>query len=182
MARKLSDIPNTTPINADYPNGKINDDTGSGNGTPVNEAVNGDIVQFFQKLLMGASITANTLPDNDGNGYQLIDALDIRIRDKMPPIDAWHNMTSGGNYDVDYRKTNLNTLQMKIQLSVGYPATNTIFTLPSGYRPITEIVMPIADSFSIIIQTDGVVKAGANSAQGDSGSLTSYMFVEIPLD
>lgn len=77
--RRLQDATNAPAPDADYPKSKIKDDTGSGDGVPVNEFVNGDIHQFFQKLVIDASITENNLPDNVTNGYQLVDALEAKI-------------------------------------------------------------------------------------------------------
>lgn len=58
-----------------YPPGRIRDNDGSGNGTGVNEATKGDMHQFFEKLMRLYDITPNDLPDNEANGFQLIDAL-----------------------------------------------------------------------------------------------------------
>lgn len=63
-----SDLPN-------YPNGRIKDNRGSGDGTPVNEKVYGDIHEFFSKLMRLAGIIYNGLPDNENQGYQLIEAM-----------------------------------------------------------------------------------------------------------
>jgi hypothetical protein len=62
-------------IDANYPYGRIKDNTGVGDGTPVNEFVYGDIHQFFAKLITLAGIAPNDLPDNEINEYQTIQAL-----------------------------------------------------------------------------------------------------------
>lgn len=62
-------------IDANYPYGRIKDNTGAGDGTPVNEFVYGDIHQFFAKLITLAGIVPNDLPDNEINNYQTIQAL-----------------------------------------------------------------------------------------------------------
>lgn len=62
-------------IDANYPYGRIKDNTGAGDGTPVNEFVYGDIHQFFAKLITLSGIVPNDLPDNEINGYQTIQAL-----------------------------------------------------------------------------------------------------------
>lgn len=59
---------------ANYPDGRIRNNTGPGIGTPVNERVYGDIHEFFAKLMRLAGLTYNELPENETNGYQLIDA------------------------------------------------------------------------------------------------------------
>ena len=58
-----------------YPNGRIKNQTGLGDGTPVNEIVYGDIHEAKDKLMRLYGITHNGLPDNEINGYQLVDAL-----------------------------------------------------------------------------------------------------------
>jgi hypothetical protein len=58
-----------------YPNGRIKNNDGSGNGTAVNERVYGDIHQAVSKLMRLYGITPNDLPDNETNGFQIIDAL-----------------------------------------------------------------------------------------------------------
>lgn len=58
-----------------YPNGRIKDNTGSGDGTPVNRLIYGDLHEFFAKLMRLAAITYNGFPDNETNGYQLVDAV-----------------------------------------------------------------------------------------------------------
>ena len=63
-----SDLPN-------YPNGRIKDNTGNNDGTPVNEFVYGDIHELFARLMRRAGILYNGLPDNVTNKYQLEQAL-----------------------------------------------------------------------------------------------------------
>lgn len=65
-----------------YPNGQIKNDP---SGTPVNVLTNGDVQIFFDKLLRISGITANGLPDNETNGYQLITALQQAAR----PYDCY---------------------------------------------------------------------------------------------
>lgn len=73
--RDKSTLINIDNSNPDYLKGRIIDDNGSGNGTPINEFLYGDKLQFFEKLMNLAGITHNGDPDNESNGYQLIDAL-----------------------------------------------------------------------------------------------------------
>lgn len=69
----LPNIDNSDPVK--YPNGRIKNNTGGGNGTPVNEEVYGDLHEAKDKLLRLYGILPNGLPDNETNGYQLIDGL-----------------------------------------------------------------------------------------------------------
>ena len=74
MARKLSNKTNVQAPDSTYPYGRIQNDSGAGDGTPVDEVVYGDFHQFFEKLMAEGNITANGLPDNATNGFQLWNA------------------------------------------------------------------------------------------------------------
>jgi hypothetical protein len=79
MAIKLEDKPNVDAPGGDYPYGNIRDNTGSGNGTPVNKLVYADFHQFFARLLAQSGVVANNLPDNNANGFQYFEALQAII-------------------------------------------------------------------------------------------------------
>jgi len=75
MATNKKNAPNiddSDPTN--YPDGRIRDNNGSGNGTPVNRLLYSDLHEFFAKLMRLAGIVYNGLPDNESNGYQLVEA------------------------------------------------------------------------------------------------------------
>jgi hypothetical protein len=78
--RALSVVPNIEGATTDFPNGRIRDEAGAVIGTSLVEALSGDTVQFFQKLIIDAGITPNGQPDNVTQGYQLIDALVDKIK------------------------------------------------------------------------------------------------------
>lgn len=74
--RKLNsnaNVDNSDLIN--YPEGRIKNNTGTGNGTPVNERVYGDLHQTISKAMRRYGILANNLPDNETNGFQILDAF-----------------------------------------------------------------------------------------------------------
>lgn len=74
--RILSSNPNVDNSDlSNYPNGRIKNNTGSNDGTAVNERVYGDIHQTISKLMRLYNIDPNNLPDNELNGFQIIDAL-----------------------------------------------------------------------------------------------------------
>ena len=76
MARNKATLVNidlSDPSN--YLNGRIKDNTGSGDGTPVNERVYGDFHQLVAKLMNLAGLSFNNLPENETNGYQFIESL-----------------------------------------------------------------------------------------------------------
>ncbi len=89
MAYSLENKPNVDAPDSDYPYGKIRDNNGSGNGTPVNTLVYGDFHQFFAKLMAEAGISPNELPDSDYSGFQLFESLDTYIRDRIFNSEAW---------------------------------------------------------------------------------------------
>lgn len=72
MAIGIENFPQINPADADYLSGDIKDQP---SGTPINRLTNGDIQQFFRKLLRLANITPNGTRDNESNGFQTIEAL-----------------------------------------------------------------------------------------------------------
>jgi len=60
---------------ANYPDGRIKDNQGSGDGTPVNRSVYGDLHSNISKLMRLYDIAPTGLPDNETSGYQIIQAL-----------------------------------------------------------------------------------------------------------
>lgn len=76
MARNKALQPNIDGSDlTNYPDKRIRNNDGSGNGTPVNEQVYGDIHEFFGKIMREQKINYNGLPDNVANGYQLYEAF-----------------------------------------------------------------------------------------------------------
>jgi len=84
-----TNIDNSNP--SVYPNGRIQDNTGSGNGTPVNNYVYSDLHEMKDKLMRLYNISYNGLPDNETNGFQTIDAL----RALASKNDFVHDLTVG---------------------------------------------------------------------------------------
>jgi len=80
MARKLSNKTNVTAPDATYPYGKVKDNPGDNTGTPVNEALLGDMTQFFEKLMAATATAFNNQPENDVSGFQFYTALVAAIR------------------------------------------------------------------------------------------------------
>lgn len=94
MARRILDFDGTVvAAGGAYPFGDIKDNP---SGTRINRKSNADIQQFFQKLLNSAGITANSLADNDTNGYQLTEAMSKVIGNHAAQIVR---MLIGGTYD-----------------------------------------------------------------------------------
>lgn len=68
-----SNVDTSDPSN--YPDGRIKDNDGSGNGTGVNRNVYGDIHSTISKLMRLYNIVPSGLPDNESNGFQIIEAF-----------------------------------------------------------------------------------------------------------
>ena len=87
----LQNKTNVTAPNATYAFGTMKDDTGVGDGSLADTEFMTDYVQFFEKLFNASGLTANGLPDNDANGYQLYEALRVIIptREKIINIGDW---------------------------------------------------------------------------------------------
>lgn len=73
--KKVQDKVNVIAPDATYPFGDIKNNDGSNNGTPVDREMLADYVQFFEKMFSESGITANGLPDNDLNGFQIYEAF-----------------------------------------------------------------------------------------------------------
>lgn len=60
---------------SNYPDARIRNNTGSNDGTPISEAVYGDIHETFAKFMREGGLKYNDLPDNVSNGYQLFESI-----------------------------------------------------------------------------------------------------------
>lgn len=136
--RNKKDAPNIDLSDlANYPDGRIKDDTGTGDGTGVDEFIYGDIQEFFYKLMRLASIVPNSNADNESNGYQTIDALKdfVEKRNVVPKIVLMVNSdgtikkqintipftltkTSTGNYEIAHSLGN-NWIAMSTNMQQG---------------------------------------------------------------
>lgn len=104
-------IDNSDPAN--FPNGRIKDNDGTGNGTPVNRFIYSDIHEYFAKLMRLAGIAYNNLPDNTTNGYQLVDAA-IALAGKndfITPLNTIVLVVMGVNTNVISVPLTLSTLK-----------------------------------------------------------------------
>lgn len=103
MARDITDYNGSVVApNSDYPNGRIKDDTGSQNGTVIDEQSNGDVHQYFAKTMRDAGIVYNNLPDNEYSGNQLYQAATKTFR-SVGDYLAWDRSSSiilSGNYNI----------------------------------------------------------------------------------
>lgn len=76
----LKDKVNVNPPSVPYPFGELRDNPGDNTGTPVDNQLVNDVMQFMEVLMANASITPNGLPENDTNGFQLLQAFVKNVR------------------------------------------------------------------------------------------------------
>lgn len=73
--KRLQDKTNVIAPTAEYPYGSVKDNPGDNSGTPANRDLFSDSMQLMEKLIAESGITANGLPDNATNGFQLYEAF-----------------------------------------------------------------------------------------------------------
>lgn len=96
MAIKLSTKTNVDAPSANDPYGLVNNNSGSGDGTPVDKDLLHDPLVFFEKIMDEAGVTHNGLHDDDYDGFQLYEAF----RKLTRPYDVYVvelDQTSTGN-------------------------------------------------------------------------------------
>lgn len=145
MARSKATLPNIDKSDpGNYLEGRVKDNTGSGGGTPVNEFVYGDIHQMLAKLMHLYKIKYNGLPDNEQNGYQLIEALTALAskNDYVIPL------TSTGGV-------------LSLQLKVG--------SLQTGESFIAKAAVDKADETTVKGSLDNITKAAVFSGDFKTG-------------
>lgn len=109
-----SDLPN-------YPDKRIRDNDGSGNGTGVDEIVYGDIHEFFAKLMRLYGIAFNSLPDNVANGYQFVEA----VKSLASKNDFILNLTVSGG-------------KINVPLKLGFVTEGESFVCLSQFNKVAE--------------------------------------------
>ncbi len=130
MARNKGTLVNIDNSNlSDYPNGRIKNNTGSGDGTPVNEFVYGDLHEAFAKLMRMYAISYNGLPDNETNGYQLVEAL--------------KSLASKNDYVIDLSTSGAD---LSVALKIGKLQNNEVFLLKATVNKGSETLIKGSDS------------------------------------
>ncbi len=84
---------------AEYPFGSLINETGSNNGTLVDTAFMNDMVQLMEKMFNESGITANGLPDNATNGFQLWESLVHAIQNQQKQKRYYINLFQTGTSD-----------------------------------------------------------------------------------
>jgi hypothetical protein len=118
-----------------YPNGRIRDNDSSGNGTPVNRSVYGDLHSNISKLMRLYDIVPNGLPDNETNGFEIIAALKALASKN----DYIYPLTTNGTttLNVDIKLSLMNENEFIVCLA---SADKTTETLIKGSGPVSMTV------------------------------------------
>ena len=139
--RKLKNNPNVILSDANYPNGRIRNNTGTGNGTPVNEGVYGDIHVNKDKLMDLYGIIPNDLPDNEANGYQIIES---------------HRALATKNDFI--LPLNLNTGVLSVPIKLSYMLENEQVVCKAGFDLGSETQIKGSDNVILSFTSNGSFK------------------------
>ncbi len=128
---------------ANYPDGRIKDNQGSGDGTPVNRSVYGDLHSNISKLMRLYDITPTGLPDNETSGYQIIEALSA--------------LASKNDYIYPLTTNGTDTLSVGIKLSL--MKDNEFLTCLASANKTTETLIKGTGPTSMAVTYSGNFKA-----------------------
>lgn len=115
--RTLLSATNVDVVTGDFPKGRVRDKVGVTPGTLYEEKLVGDLYQLVQKLIIDAGITENGLPDNVSNGYQILVALNSKIRKRYKIVEktASYDWSVGSEDEVDFvRYTGTSTVELTL--------------------------------------------------------------------
>jgi len=191
MARSLENKENVEPVDSDYPYGRIKDNTGSDNGTPINEDVYGDFHQFFARMFAESGLTYNELPDNDYSGFQYYEALKTLVGNifniEWVDIAGTVGFQNGWlNHGFPYQSARYRIEGKYLVLSgeiVGTTSNNVAFALPVAPIQIYNCVVASGTTpvyvCVLVVSTIGEVTVYNT---GGGATLVSLDGVRIPLD
>lgn len=128
---------------ANYPDGRIKDNQGSGDGTPVNRSVYGDLHSNISRLMRLYDITPTGLPDNETSGYQIIQALSA--------------LASKNDYIYPLSTNGTTTLSIDIKLSL--MNDNEFLTCLASADKTTETLIKGSGPTSMAVTYSGNFKA-----------------------
>lgn len=106
MAIGLEDKINVDPASTEFPYGDVRDKTPTVGGTRYDRNTMSDYIQFFHKMMDAAGIVPNGMLDNEYNGWQLFDALQLATGGFTTTIEigAW-DMDTTASVIVDHLLT-----------------------------------------------------------------------------
>lgn len=140
MAIALSTKTNVEAPSGDYPFGNIKDNSGNGDGTPINKQVYADFHQFFAKLFAESGLTYNGQPDNNANGFQYVQALyeAIYLTSKQWPSPKFH-------------AGDISSIPLTISTAIQYLKPNNVTINTNNYYDgITGRYTPLVEGYYLI--------------------------------
>lgn len=163
MARSLASKPNVqAPAPGSYPYGRIKDNSGINDGTPIDEEVYGDFHQFFARLLARTNVTANGLPENGVDGFQYNEALEKLINGEILSVTANTSLTSSHfNWTIIGNSASAITVTLPPatvadigkRVIVYNVNTGAVTTAPDG----TDNIAPVLAADNVIYNSDCII-------------------------
>lgn len=190
MARNITNLSNVDAPDSDYTWGRVRNNPGDNTGTPVNEAMVGDVLNYHMKLADDAGITLNGLPDNENNGWQLSDVYYAAMF-RSPQTPSYSGLFID-NTTAPIRFAKIGSKRVVIEgmtayaTGVGLVTDLPIFTLPLGYRPAKTKLFIVAQAggaelYTLIeVATTGVVTLLASNVGTDSNGV--YIQIDFSLE
>jgi hypothetical protein len=160
-----------------YPGGRIKDNTGTGNGTGVNERVYGDLHQTIAKLMRLYAITPNGLPENETNGFQIVEAFKALAskNDYIYPLSS-----AGGILQVDIKLSLMQTGEYIVCLASVNKTTETqIKGIGASLFAITYSGSFLANEYVRIIKTiSGVSIVRLSDATSLNAMVSDFLYLK----
>ena len=187
MAIKLENKTNVTAPDVTYPYGNIKNDTGAGDGTPVNVQVYADFHQFFARMAALAGITYNNLPDNSTNGYQYYDALLSLIQSNITTANAVTVTNTVGltvipftqnRHNLEYANIASGSVPLK---TFTYDFTNAVvgkvvrlhYGAQTGSTFILDFPLSTANGYTTLVSPGGTVSSTSTTTRAQVGVTSS---------
>lgn len=161
---------NVDSPDGEYTYGKIRDWNSTTPGTPVDEALYGDIHQLMAKMMQESTIIPNNLPDNDYNGYQLWKALTQHMGGYSKKIAFSLTQSGTGSPTLQnwYCNTFGNTITTMIRTATGrYEIyfSGTPFNPTTNFHP-HSVILQNGETVSIVWQGTNQFNIYTRNASG----------------
>lgn len=148
MGRLIIDFQNTDAPGGGFPYGRVRNNNGTNNGTPVVEETMGDVWQFFARLMALASITSNGDPESSTDGFQFIEALGESVLGKWEDassllINGW-TVSAGSVFEIRIAgASNLDPRFGDVEFrgcieNASVFANGVFINMPVGFRPLFD--------------------------------------------
>lgn len=172
MGRKVTDFNGTIVApGSPYQYGQIKNDP---NGTAVDQTSNGDMIQFFQRLSDFWNITLNSLPDNDVNGYQFIQALNIFVAGMGAAIAGVFNGI-GSNVAVKGVGMGQSTAFCITSVAPGWFIYNDVLVYFQGGSFNSCIIPALGTAVMVVISTTDALPTATLSITSDTTTASKFV-------